>query len=246
MEVDESPPGPGRKPRVRKEPATTTTSTRNGHHRTDSQCLKEEHEPEDFIETHCNWVDCGIEFLSQNELVQVNDMILAWVTNPYKCLKIFPFFQHIAADHIHGNKKSFICRWRDCSREEKPFKALYMLVVHMRRHTGEKPYNCTVSMLVTIYTKWRFYAMRKLSSMKDLWFDPCFRFGLSNGNLSSVTSDCKWKNAPSNNWGSNEPNPFNVFRVLWIQLENEDVGIFSHFVTVISLLPTIGKFTTQI
>jgi hypothetical protein len=38
-----------------------------------------------------------------------------------------------------------VCRWLECSREQKPFKAQYMLVVHMRRHTGEKPHKCTVS-----------------------------------------------------------------------------------------------------
>jgi len=74
MEVDESPPGPGRKPRVRREPATTTTTTsshRNGHHHhPDCDGIKED-EPEDFIETHCNWRDCGIEFLTQSELVKV-------------------------------------------------------------------------------------------------------------------------------------------------------------------------------
>ena len=43
------------------------------------------------------------------------------------------------------NKKCFVCQWRGCSRKEKPFKAQYMLVVHMRRHTGEKPHRCTVS-----------------------------------------------------------------------------------------------------
>ena len=48
-------------------------------------------------------------------------------------------------DHIAANKKLFVCRWCECSREEKPFKAQYMLVVHMRRHTGEKPHKCTVS-----------------------------------------------------------------------------------------------------
>ena len=53
--------------------------------------------------------------------------------------------QHINQDHIQANKKAFVCRWSECSREEKPFKAQYMLVVHMRRHTGEKPHKCTVS-----------------------------------------------------------------------------------------------------
>lgn len=74
-----------------------------------------------FFETNCHWRGCGLEFLTQDELVR-----------------------HINADHIHGNKKSFVCRWETCSRDEKPFKAQYMLVVHMRRHTGEKPHKCTV------------------------------------------------------------------------------------------------------
>ncbi|KAH0621289.1 hypothetical protein JD844_022422 [Phrynosoma platyrhinos] len=39
--------------------------------------------------------------------------------------------------------KEFVCRWQECTREQKPFKAQYMLVVHMRRHTGEKPHKCT-------------------------------------------------------------------------------------------------------
>uniref|UniRef100_T1JJ29 C2H2-type domain-containing protein n=1 Tax=Strigamia maritima TaxID=126957 RepID=T1JJ29_STRMM len=77
-------------------------------------------EPGDFIETNCHWRDCAKEFNTQGELVK-----------------------HINNDHIHANKKSFVCRWRECQRDEKPFKAQYMLVVHMRRHTGEKPHKCT-------------------------------------------------------------------------------------------------------
>lgn len=73
-------------------------------------------------DTNCDWKGCGREFLTQEELVK-----------------------HINTDHIVANKKSFVCRWESCGRNEKPFKAQYMLVVHMRRHTGEKPHKCTVS-----------------------------------------------------------------------------------------------------
>jgi len=82
--------------------------------------MGEEKDEPDFIETHCHWVDCDREMGCNDELVK-----------------------HIANDHIHANKKTFVCQWRECSRQEKPFKAQYMLVVHMRRHTGEKPHKCT-------------------------------------------------------------------------------------------------------
>ncbi|KAB0403502.1 hypothetical protein E2I00_008956, partial [Balaenoptera physalus] len=73
-------------------------------------------------ETNCHWEDCTKEYDSQEQLVH-----------------------HINNEHIHGEKKEFVCRWQACTREQKPFKAQYMLVVHMRRHTGEKPHKCTVS-----------------------------------------------------------------------------------------------------
>ncbi|XP_007227973.3 zinc finger protein GLI2a [Astyanax mexicanus] len=77
-------------------------------------------EPEAIYETNCHWEGCSKEYDTQEQLVH-----------------------HINNDHIHGEKKEFVCRWDECSREQKPFKAQYMLVVHMRRHTGEKPHKCT-------------------------------------------------------------------------------------------------------
>ncbi|KAM4699109.1 zinc finger protein GLI1 [Discoglossus pictus] len=78
------------------------------------------HEAEAVYETNCHWESCTKEFDTQEHLVH-----------------------HINNEHIHGEKKEFVCHWQDCSRELRPFKAQYMLVVHMRRHTGEKPHKCT-------------------------------------------------------------------------------------------------------
>ncbi|XP_075757905.1 zinc finger protein GLI1 isoform X2 [Pelodiscus sinensis] len=77
-------------------------------------------EAEAVYETNCHWEGCSKEFDTQEQLVH-----------------------HINNEHIHGEKKEFVCHWLDCSREQRPFKAQYMLVVHMRRHTGEKPHKCT-------------------------------------------------------------------------------------------------------
>nr|CAD7258275.1 unnamed protein product [Timema shepardi] len=140
-EADTSAPSSGhRKVRIKREPATTTTSAAPSLVGADnsSKCspggadsgdpLKDE--PGDFIETNCHWRECGVEFQTQDELVK-----------------------HINNDHIHVNKKSFVCRWEECSRDEKPFKAQYMLVVHMRRHTGEKPHKCTFEGCYKAYSR---------------------------------------------------------------------------------------------
>ncbi|XP_060923312.1 zinc finger protein GLI2-like [Limanda limanda] len=87
-------------------------------------------EPEAVYETNCHWERCSQEFDTQEQLVH-----------------------HINNDHIHGEKKEFVCRWDECSREQKPFKAQYMLVVHMRRHTGEKPHKCTFEGCCKAYSR---------------------------------------------------------------------------------------------
>ncbi|XP_035283679.1 transcriptional activator GLI3-like isoform X1 [Anguilla anguilla] len=87
-------------------------------------------EPEAVYETNCHWEACCREFDTQEQLVH-----------------------HINSEHIHGERKEFVCRWEECSREQKPFKAQYMLVVHMRRHTGEKPHKCTFEGCVKAYSR---------------------------------------------------------------------------------------------
>ncbi|OQV25825.1 Transcriptional activator GLI3 [Hypsibius exemplaris] len=115
-------PDSRKKEKIKRE-AAQSTSTMDGDDDEDhfmGNNRKSPNEPEDFVETHCRWIDCDRDFGSQEELVL-----------------------HVNQDHVPSNKKTFVCRWVDCCREEKAFKAQYMLVVHMRRHTGDKPHKCT-------------------------------------------------------------------------------------------------------
>ena len=70
MEVDEASPSSGRKGRSRREPVSTTCGMNGDARSPDCDGIKDE--PADFIETNCHWTDCGIEFISQHELVKVS------------------------------------------------------------------------------------------------------------------------------------------------------------------------------
>lgn len=69
-----------------------------------------------------------------------------WENCQHQCESLDQLVTHVNTEHIYQeSRKEFVCRWSGCVRDGRPFKAQYMLLVHMRRHTGEKPHRCHVS-----------------------------------------------------------------------------------------------------
>ncbi|CEG72872.1 hypothetical protein RMATCC62417_08355 [Rhizopus microsporus] len=51
---------------------------------------------------------------------------------------------HICNSHIGSGKATYYCEWKDCPRNKKPFMKRHKMHNHMRTHTGERPFVCTV------------------------------------------------------------------------------------------------------
>lgn len=51
---------------------------------------------------------------------------------------------HLHEDHIGQRQKKYACEWIDCNRKGIPHASGYALRAHMRSHTREKPFYCTL------------------------------------------------------------------------------------------------------
>ncbi|OMJ17407.1 Zinc finger protein ZIC 4 [Smittium culicis] len=50
---------------------------------------------------------------------------------------------HISKVHVGRGKSFYVCNWRTCTRQNKPFTKRHKLLNHLRTHTGDKPFICS-------------------------------------------------------------------------------------------------------
>ncbi|KAI8085550.1 hypothetical protein BDF21DRAFT_415433 [Thamnidium elegans] len=67
-----------------------------------------------------------------------------WVHCTAQAPTLDQLMTHICDSHIGSGKATYFCEWEDCARNKKPFMKRHKMHNHMRTHTGERPFVCTV------------------------------------------------------------------------------------------------------